>query len=468
MRADPLTVRDGLPTPARYFAMAAILVGLTLAVLDSTIVNLALPGIAHDLNTSASRTIWVVNAYQVAILGLLLPLAMLGDIAGYRKVYLSGALLFTFASIGCALAPSFGVLALSRGLQGLGASGIMAVTPALIRLIYPKRLLGRGVAINSLVIAVASVAGPSIAAAILSVAHWPWLFVVNLPLGALVLALGWRGLPDNVSPPPANARLRPTDVVLNMLMFGLVFLGVDTLGTGMGGSGDAWLPGVTLLVAGLAIGAWYVRRQLALAVPMLALDLLRIPIFALSMCTSIAAFGAQMLSYIALPFLLLDVYGRSHVEAGLLITAWPLGVVITAPVAGRLIGRYADGLLAGVGLGVLAVGLVLLANLSGHPSNADIAWRMVVCGIGFGLFQSPNNHAIVTSAPAQRTGAAGGMLGTARLTGQTIGAVLLASIFTVASAHGRGPTVALVVAAVLAAVASGFSTLRRASEAVHA
>ena len=463
-----MSLRDGLPTPARYYAMAAIIVGLTLAVLDSTIVNLALPGIAHDLNTSASATIWVVNAYQVAILGLLLPLAMLGDIVGYRKVYLGGALLFTLASIGCALAPSYGVLTASRALQGLGASGIMAVNPALIRLIYPKRLLGRGVAINSLVVAMASVMGPSIAAAILSVASWPWLFVVNLPLGVAVLALGWRGLPENVAPPPANARLHPLDVLLNILMFALVFFGVDALGTGHGGSDSAWATGVVLLIAGLAIGAVYVRRQFALAVPMLAIDLLRIPIFGLSMCTSIAAFAAQMLSYIALPFLLLDVYGRSHVEAGLLITAWPLGVVVTAPIAGRLIGRYSDGRLGGVGLAVLALGLLLLATLPTQPADLDIAWRMVVCGIGFGLFQSPNNHAIVTSAPTQRSGAAGGMLGTARLTGQTIGAVLLASIFHIAPAAGRGPAIALAVAAVFAAVASGFSLMRRVERAVTA
>lgn len=463
-----MLARDGLPTPARYVAMAAIIVGVTLAVLDGTIVNLALPGIGRDLHTSDSQTIWVVNAYQVAILGLLLPLAMLGDIVGYRRVYLGGALVFTLASIGCALAPNFEVLTASRAIQGLGASGIMAINPALIRLIYPKRLLGQGVAINSMVVALASVMGPSIAATILSIANWPWLFAVNLPLGLAVLMLGWRGLPDNATAPAPNARLRLGDVLLNGLMFSLVFFGVDALGTHSGEGEGEWLRGLALLAAGVALGVYYVRRQLRLEVPMLALDLLRIPIFALSMCTSVAAFAAQMLSYIALPFLLLKVYGLSHFEAGLLITAWPLGVVVTAPVAGRLIGRYADGSLAAAGLAVLAVGLVLMATLPAHPADPDIAWRMVVCGIGFGLFQSPNNHAIVTSAPSQRAGAAGGMLATARLTGQSIGAVLLASIFHVASAQGRGPSIALGIAAGLAAVASGFSAMRRGAVAVPA
>jgi DHA2 family multidrug resistance protein-like MFS transporter len=424
---------DGLPTPARYYAMAAVILGISLSVLDSTIVNLALPGIARELHTSPAQTIWIVNAYQVAILAFLLPLSMLGDLIGYRRVYLFGVALFTLSSVACAMASSLGFLMLARAVQGLGAGGVMAVNLALVRLIYPKRLLGRGVAINSLVVATGSVAGPSIAAAILSVASWPWLFVVNVPVGIAVILLGHRALPRNIAPPPSTARLQPADVALNALMFGLVFLGADALVTHQGLSRAIEAMGVSAVVAGLVLGAFYVRRQLRLVVPMLPLDLLRIPVFALSMCTSIAAFAAQTLCYIALPFLLLDVYGRSHLEAGLLITAWPLGVVVTAPVAGRLIGRYPDGLLGACGLGCMALGLLMVSLLPTHPINGDIAWRLALCGIGFGLFQSPNNHAIVTSAPVQRSGGASGMLGTARLTGQTIGAVLLAGILTLAA-----------------------------------
>jgi len=184
-------------------------------------------------------------------------------------------------------------------------------------------------------------------------------------------------------------------------------------------------------------------------------------VFALSMGTSVAAFAAQMLSYIALPFLLLDSYGRSHLEAGLLITAWPLAIVVMAPVAGRLIGRYPDGLLGGIGLALLAGGLALLAALPAHPANADIVWRMALCGLGFGLFQSPNNHTIVTAPPAHRSGAASGMLGTARLTGQTVGAVILAAVFSVWSPlDGKGPVIALVLASCCAGLAAVCSTLR--------
>jgi DHA2 family multidrug resistance protein-like MFS transporter len=475
-RAEPAAAAaapafDGLPLPQRRHAMLVIILGITVAVLDGTIVNLALPGIARELQADAAHAIWVVNAYQIATLVMLLPLASLGDLVGYRRVYLVGMALFAVSSLGAMLADSLATLIAARAAQGLGAAGIMSVNAALVRLIYPRAQLGRGMAINSMVVATASVAGPSVAAAILSVASWPWLFVLNLPLGVLVLTLGFYALPANSAAAAAGARFSVVDVALNVLMFSLVFIGADRLGVrgsdaGQGAQPMAW----ALLLAGVAVGFVYLRRQRAQAAPLFPVDLLRIPVFALSMGTSVAAFCAQMLSFIALPFLLLDTYGRSHVEAGLLITAWPLAIVVMAPIAGRLIGRYPDGLLGGIGLGLLAVGLTLLAALPAQPANADIVWRMALCGLGFGLFQSPNNHTIVTSPPAHRSGAASGMLGTARLTGQTLGAVLLAAIFSVWSPHdGNGQVIALGLAACCAAVAAVCSALRtRAPGTRHA
>lgn len=462
---------DGLPLPQRRHAMLVIILGIAVAVLDGTIVNLALPGIARELHADPAHAIWVVNAYQIATLVMLLPLASLGDLVGYRRVYLVGMALFAFASLGAVLADSLATLIAARAVQGLGAAGIMSVNAALVRLIYPRTQLGRGMAINSMVVATASVAGPSVAAAILSMASWPWLFVLNVPLGALVLALGFYALPANRVAAAAGARFSVVDVALNVLMFSLIFIGADRLGVRSSDAAQGTQPMAwALLLAGVAVGFVYLRRQRALAVPLFPVDLLRIPVFALSMGTSVAAFCAQMLSFIALPFLLLDTYGRSHVEAGLLITAWPLAIVVMAPIAGRLIGRYPDGLLGGVGLGLLAVGLTLLAALPAQPGNADIVWRMALCGLGFGLFQSPNNHTIVTSPPAHRSGAASGMLGTARLTGQTLGAVLLAAIFSVWSPHdGKGQVIALGLAACCAAVAAVCSALRtREPSARHA
>ena len=460
-----MLVQDGLPARERMRALVVILLGIVMAVLDGTIVNLALPDITRELHAFAARSIWVINAYQIATLALLLPLATLGDIVGYRRVYLAGLAVFTLASVACALADSLAILTLARVLQGLGAAGLMSVNTALVRLIYPKHLLGRGIAINSLVVAIASVAGPSIAAAILSVASWPWLFALNVPFGLLSPFLGRSALPQNPAK-AEGARFSSLDVVLNGLMFGLVFIGVEGLGvrvdSAMEGAqgGSLWLA-LAELAAGIVVGVIYVRRQLAQPVPLFPLDLLRIPVFALSMGTSIGAFCAQTLAYVGLPFLLLGSYGRSHLEAGLLLTAWPLSIVVMAPVVGRLIGRYSGGVLGGAGLGMLSLGLALLAVLPPQPANADIVWRMALCGLGFGLFQSPNNHVIITSAPAHRSGGASGMLGTARLTGQTLGAVLLAMIFAFFDPQdGKGPLVALWLAAAFAALAGTCSALR--------
>jgi DHA2 family multidrug resistance protein-like MFS transporter len=454
---------DGLPLPQRYRSMAVIVLGISMAVLDGSIVNLALPGIVRDLHADAATAVWVVTAYQVATLVMLLPCAMLGDLVGYRRVYLVGLLLFTTASLGCAFAASLPALVVARTIQGLGAGTLLSVNGALVRLTYPRHQLGRGIAFNSFVVATASVAGPSIAALVLSIASWPWLFAVNLPLGVVVLVLGLRALPRNVTPAHEGLRLSPIDVGLNILMFGLVFLGADSLGTHFAGK-TTWLgpqASALLVAVGVGIGVLYVRRQRREAAPLFPLDLLRIPIFRLSMCTSVAAFAAQTLAYVALPFLMLEAWGRSHAATGLLITAWPIATVLTAPVAGRLIGRLADGLLGAVGLVVFASGLGLLAVLAAAPGNADVAWRMALCGIGFGLFQSPNNHAIVTSAPHSRSGAASGMLGTARLTGQTLGSVLLALIFAAFGARNvHGPSIALAIAAAFAAVAGVFSGMR--------
>lgn len=452
---------DGLPTPARHWSMAVILLGIAISVLDATVVNLALPGIARDLGRTPSDAIWIVNAYQLGVLTLLLPCAKLGDLLGYRRVYLGGLAVLLLGSLGCVLARDMATLVAARAVQGMGAAGVMGVNSALVRLTYPRALLGRGIALNSMTVAVASVAGPSVAATVLSVASWPWLFAINLPVVGALLLLGTRALPDNPHAPAAG-NLSPLDVALNAAMFALIFLGVDHLGTRAGQPG-VLAQSLPLIATGLAIGWFYVRRQLGQTVPLFPVDLLRIRVFALSMCSSVTAFAAQMLSNIALPFLLLDGYGRSHVDTGLLITAWPLGSIVAAPVAGRLIGRVPAGLLGCAGMWTMASGLALLALLPAQPNHFDIAWRMALCGIGFALFQSPNNYLIVTSAPPHRAGGASGMLGTARLTGQSIGAVLLAALFSVAAPQAgdaRGPTLALGLAAALAAGAGVFSLLR--------
>jgi DHA2 family multidrug resistance protein-like MFS transporter len=441
---------QGLPLPQRYGAILVVALGITLAVLDSAIANVALPTIARHLHASPAGSIWVINAYQLAITISLLPLASLGDRIGYRRVYLSGLILFTVASLGCALANSLPMLALARVIQGFGAAGIMSVNTALVRMIYPPDHLGRGISINAMVVAVSSAVGPTVASAVLAVASWPWLFAINVPIGIAAVIGGIRALPRNK---PHNSPYDYLSAVMNAFVFGLLIFAVDGLGHGEHRSFV-----IAEFVAAAVIGYFFVRRQLTQPAPLLPVDLLRIPVFSLSIGTSICSFTAQMLAFVSLPFMLQDTLGFSQVQTGLLITPWPFVIIFAAPLAGILSDRYSAGILGGIGLIVMTCGLLLLASLGAHHEPFDIAWRMALCGAGFGLFQSPNNRAMLSSAPRERSGGASGMLGTARLTGQTLGAALVALIFGVAPQHG--PTIALYVATGFSIVAAVVSMMR--------
>ena len=429
-----------------------------MAVLDGSIANVALPTIARELGASAATSIWIINAYQLAITALLLPLAALGDRIGYRRVYLPGLAIFILGSIACALAHTLALLIGARIFQGIGAAAIMSMNAAMVRATYPQATLGKGMGYNALVLSVAAAAGPTIAALILSVASWSWLFLINVPFGLASMFIGVRALPHSTG---HGGRPNYLSGVLSAIALSTLVFGIETLSRGEPRTG------LLLLLVALVTGVLLVRREWTRPAPLLPLDLLRIPIFSLSIATSITTFAAQMLALVVLPFLLQGVLDRSVMETGLLMTAWPLAVGVTAPLAGRLADRYPAGLLGGIGLVAFALGLLSLSLLGTSPGNADILWRMALCGAGFGFFQSPNSRAIVTAAPRSRSGATGGMLATARLLGQTGGAVAVAAGFHWMGVTS-GPTLlrAAAMAAVVAAVIS-VSRLRVAAVAAQ-
>ena len=187
--------------PRQYLAVIAVLLAIMMSVLDGTIMNIALPTLAHDFDVTPSTAIWIVNAYQLVITMTLLSFASLGDIYGYRRIFLIGISIFVGASLACTLSTSFWMLTAARVIQGFGAACVMSVNTALIRLIYPPQILGRGMGVNAMVVAVSAAAGPSIAGSILALGSWHWLFVINIPLGLAALVIGHRLLPHN---PPAE------------------------------------------------------------------------------------------------------------------------------------------------------------------------------------------------------------------------------------------------------------------------
>ncbi len=449
----PLTATypDGLPTPSRYWAILTIGLGLTLAVLNGAIANVALPAIARDLHTDPATSIWVVNAFQLAVTVSLLPLASLGEIHGYRKVYRWGLVVFTIASVLCALSSTLPVLIMARVAQGVGAAGIMSVNGALIRFIYPRRSLGRGVGLNATIGSIASAVGPSVASAVLAVGPWPWLFAVNVPLGLLAGVIAWKALPDT---PHSGAQFDVGGALLQAVSFGTLLIGISEIG-----HGDSTFHVVLDLVVGVITGGVLVVRMMTQRAPLLPVDLMRIPLFALSVASSVCSFIAQSMAQVSMPFLFQHDLGMDQVMTGLLMTPWPLTVAVVAPLSGRLADRYPAGLLGGCGMVVMALGLATMAMLPEHATWHDIVWRMTLCGVGFGFFNTPNNRAIITSAPASRSGGASGMQATARLFGQTTGAALVALVFAAMPVGGTTWTLIVSTAAAGVAAAVSFSRL---------
>lgn len=451
----------------RYIAIVSVLMVLTMTVLDGTVVNVALPVLAKEFNVSDSSAIWIVTIYQLVITMLLLPASSLGDIYSYKRNYVAGIVVFTIGSVLCALSQSFGMIVAARAVQAIGAAAVMAVNVALVRLIYPPQFLGRGLAVNAMVIAIASAAGPTLAGAILSVASWHWLFLINVPFGVLAFFMAFRYLPQN---PPKDHKVKFDWVsgLANIIVFGAIFYALGNFARG----GD-WVSNILLLGCGILVGIFYIRHLHGHEQPMFPIDLLHSKLYSLSIMTYTGSFIGQNIAMIALPFLFLNGYGFSELTTGLLMTPWPLATMIVSPFAARFIEKHNAGATAAFGMLVYAIGLLLLLIApEGSVGEWDIAWRMAVCGAGFGMFQTPNSTVMIQATPVSRSGAAGGFQSTARIGGQTLGATLvtLAFAWTALPADAGslfngapGVRLALYMALAFAIIAGGFSLSRTKS-----
>lgn len=429
-------------------AIAAVLAAMTLVVLDAGIANVALPNLARALQAAPAEAVLIVTAYQTALVMALLPCAALGERFGNRRVFLSGVALFTASSVLCALSPTLPWLLAARFLQGLGAAAVMALGVALLRHCVPQARLGAAIGWNALTVALASAAAPSLGALILSVGDWPWLWAVNLPIGLAAMIAG-RALPPA---PGSGARLDLLSIGLTGGVFAGLVIGAELL---------AEAPATTLaLWAVVAFGlAALVRRERPKAAPMIPLDLLRSRPFRISMIASVCCFTGQAAALVALPFHLQHGLGQTPMAAGLYMTPWPLCVALTATLAGRLAERVSTARLCAVGGGCLALGLAAAALWPLQSEPSVIVPITVLCGLGFGLFQVPNNRSMFLAAPLDRSGAAGGLQGTARLTGQTAGAVVMTLLFSL-TAQASAPRIGLGIGAAMAMLAGAVSLLR--------
>ena len=439
---------DGLP----WMALLSLLLTVFLGSLDQSIANTALPAIAAALQRTPAESVWVIHAYQLAVVAVLLPMAALGDHWGARKVFLGGVALFSLGALASASASQLEWLAVFRALQGVGSAGVVSVNLALIQKIFPPEKLGRGAGFNALIVGMGFSLGPTVASLLLAVLPWPWLFGLQAPLGLVGWWLARRHLPRTEATHAGQPFDRGLALLSAVCFASLVF----TL------SAVAQQKSAQLVLGSLALmlgsGAWLLHRQRGHAAPVLPVDLMRRPLFSLSVFTAFSSFATQGLAFVALPFFFQHELGRSPLETGVLMSVWALAVAMLAPVAGSLSDRHPPAILGGLGLGLLSLGMAGLAAIGPEVPFATVSLCMALCGLGFGLFQSPNLRAIMSSAPSHRAAGASGMVALARLTGQASGAALVALCFNLFGALGAGRAVLL--GAVTAGLGALFSIAR--------
>ena len=440
---------DGLPTPRRYLAILSVALGTALSVIDGTIVNVALPSLARDLRITPSMAVLVVTVYQLTLVTTLLPLSALGQRIGLKRLYQTGQLVFVVASVLCFFARSLPFLLVVRVAQGLGAAATLCVASALIRAIYPGRWLGRGLSVNTLVVSTSAVISPTLGGLIISFASWPWLFAAAVPLGVFSLLLGRGSLPE------VPRETEPYDVfgaVLCALTFGLLVGGLESLV-----HGDSPVIAAAIVAVGISVAVVFVRREVRSELPILPVDLLGQPLLALSVLGAFLAFIGSMGFMLSLPFRLQQGYGFAPGEVGAMIMPWPAAMMIVSPLAGLLSDRYPAGILGAIGMTIAVTGFILMAMLPPQATHFAIVWRMVLCGVGYGLYLSPNARLIVSSAPVARAASASGLISTNRLLGQTLGATVLAALLDMGHGADRVPAI---IAAVLAGTAAICSMAR--------
>lgn len=404
---------------ARGLAILSVLTAMAAAVLDASSVTIALPAVAQALQRPPAQVLWLMIAYQAALVAGLLPIAVLGERFGARRIFRTGTGLFMISALACLLVSDLTGLIVLRVLQGFGAAAIMALGVALLRQAVAPDELGKAIGWNAMTVALASAAGPTIGATLLSFGGWQFVFIGG-PTLACISFLAAPMLPR------ASDSSRALDGPAMMLY--LLIAPTITIAFGLAGS-MPWLS-AALAPIGLAGVLFLVRRDRHAKSPFLPLDLLRNIAMRRSVLASIACFTGQSLGQIILPFALHARIGASALEIAMYLTPWPVAVLLTTPITTRLLDRHGVAQLCAVGGTVLSLGLVTLALLAPAAGAWAFLAGIALCGVGFGMFQTPNNRSMFLAVPVDRAASAGGIQGTARLTGQASGGLLATFLLT--------------------------------------
>jgi EmrB/QacA subfamily drug resistance transporter len=407
----------------KWRVMAAVGSGVFLATVDGSIVNVALPTLVADLQTDFAAVQWVVLAYLLTLTTLLLAVGRLADMIGKKPIYAAGFVVFTLGSALCGLAPTIWTLVAFRVIQAVGAAMILALGMAIVTEAFPSSERGRALGVSGAIVSIGIVVGPTLGGLILAALSWHWVFFVNLPVGAIGVWMVLRYVP-NLRPPGGQRfdYLGAVTLFVSLLCLLLALTGGQRLGFA-----DGRILG--LLGVSLVFMIAFVLLQTRLEQPMVDLQLFRDNQFSVGLLTALATFVAISGTTLLMPFYLQNVLGYDTRQVGLLLAIVPLGLGLTAPISGALSDRLGSRPITAAGLSVLLIGYLLMSSLGAETSPAEFFVRFLPLGIGMGIFQSPNNSAIMGAAPRQRLGVVSGTLAISRSLGQTTGIALLGAIW---------------------------------------
>ena len=447
----------------RWWILLAIGVGTFMAALDGSVVNVVLPLLRRDLNTSVAGIEWVMTIYLLVVSALLLGVGRAGDLRGHKRIYVAGFVLFVIGSALCGMAPTAGAPVALRAVQAVGAAMLFANSPAILTKAFPAEQRGRALGALATMTYLGLTAGPSLGGWLAQQFGWRSVFYINVPVGLVAIALTLWVVEDD----RPHTVAEPFDFAgAALFTAGLVALLVAL------NRGHDWGWGaprtVALLLGAVGLLATFVRVERRRPSPMLDLTLFRTRLFSTAAVTAVLNYICVYSVLFVLPFLLVQGRGLDTQRAGLVLTAQPLVMAVVAPVSGALSDRIGSRVLATAGMLTLSAGLLLLAWLTPHGSLGALAAALGVVGLGVGLFASPNNSALMGAAPRHRQGIASGVLATARNMGMALGVGLAGAVFTTMLAIGGGTNAALVHGVQAARlVAAGVAALGTVTAAVR-
>jgi len=419
----------------KWYVMLAIAMGIFLATIDGSIVNVALPTLTEKLNTDFSTVQWVVLAYLLTITTLQAVVGRLADMYGRKVFYNSGFVVFTVGSLLCGLAPTVGWLIAARVLQGVGAALILALGLAIVTEAFPASERGRALGIAGSIVSIGIVTGPTLGGLIIEHLTWHWIFFVNVPIGILGTYLAWRYIPR--TRPPGGRRFDLAGAATLCVFLLSLLLGLTTGQR----EGFASPQALGLFVSAAFFLVTFVVLELRHPEPIIDPALFRSSLFRVNLATGLLIFIA-LGSGVLIPFYLEKTLGYTVQQVGFLLAVLPIALGISAPISGTLSDRFGSRPISVIGLAVTLVGFLALSTLTTETTAAGFALRYLPVGIGVGLFQSPNNSAIMGSVPRERLGIASGLLALTRSLGQTVGIAVLGAVWATYVLQAAGGAVA--------------------------